>query len=559
MDSSPLVFRVASEPWEFEQIHRLNYRTFVEEIPQHHANAEKLLVDRFNAQNTYLICLQDRQLAGMVAVRGERPFSLDQKLPDLDSYLPPGRKVCEVRLLSVLPKFRGSRVFHGLLELLLDYCLARGYDLAVISGTVRQLKLYRHLGFVPFGPLVGTGEALYQPMSITREALEQALPLLFTADGKETEELVNLLPGPVGISRPVRRALEGEPISHRSPRFIRDFQETRRRLCALTGARAVEILAGTGTLANDAVACQLAQLQRPGLILSNGEFGERLVDQARRLGLQFEHLAFPWGSALDLEAVGRRLAARKGPAWLWTVHCETSSGVLNDVAGLAQLCRRRKVHLCLDCISSLGAAPVDLSGVALATAVSGKGLGAFPGLAMVFTASPFPQAGAAIPRYLDLALYAQSAGIPFTHPSNLHYALLEALRRLGDGSERFAGLRQLSEHLRDELRELGFALVGEEARLSPAVVTIALPEELPSVLIGDRMAETGYLLSYQSGYLKARNWLQVCLMGEYPEEKVALLPEYLRRVCGKRTEELPTVAAMPLARSAATDQGVRPT
>ena len=36
----PLVFKFASEDWEFEQIHRLNYRTFVEEIPQHHASPD---------------------------------------------------------------------------------------------------------------------------------------------------------------------------------------------------------------------------------------------------------------------------------------------------------------------------------------------------------------------------------------------------------------------------------------------------------------------------------------------------------------------------------------
>ena len=32
------IYRIAREPWEFEQIHRLNYRTFVEEIPQHPPN-----------------------------------------------------------------------------------------------------------------------------------------------------------------------------------------------------------------------------------------------------------------------------------------------------------------------------------------------------------------------------------------------------------------------------------------------------------------------------------------------------------------------------------------
>ena len=70
----PLVFKVATEDWEFEQVHRLNYRTFVEEIPQHQPSAAQRLVDKFHAENTYLICLSNQKLAGMLAVRGNRPF-----------------------------------------------------------------------------------------------------------------------------------------------------------------------------------------------------------------------------------------------------------------------------------------------------------------------------------------------------------------------------------------------------------------------------------------------------------------------------------------------------
>ncbi|HRE06968.1 MAG TPA: hypothetical protein PKX00_15250 [Opitutaceae bacterium] len=33
--ATSLHFKLATEAWEFEAIHRLNYRTFVEEIPQH--------------------------------------------------------------------------------------------------------------------------------------------------------------------------------------------------------------------------------------------------------------------------------------------------------------------------------------------------------------------------------------------------------------------------------------------------------------------------------------------------------------------------------------------
>src|SRR2546426_8565909 len=97
----PLVFKFASEDWEFEEIHRLNYKTFVEEIPQHKASPSQRLVDKFHAENTYLICLCGRKLAGVLAGRSNRPFSLGQKLENIDSYPPPGRQIFEIRLLAV--------------------------------------------------------------------------------------------------------------------------------------------------------------------------------------------------------------------------------------------------------------------------------------------------------------------------------------------------------------------------------------------------------------------------------------------------------------------------
>src|SRR5437762_14128660 len=96
-----LKFKIASEEWEFEAIHELNYKTFVEEIPQHQHSGERRLIDKFHRENTYVICLEGRHLVGMLAMRPNRPFSLDAKLPNLDSYLPPGRSIVEIRLLSV--------------------------------------------------------------------------------------------------------------------------------------------------------------------------------------------------------------------------------------------------------------------------------------------------------------------------------------------------------------------------------------------------------------------------------------------------------------------------
>lgn len=169
------VFKFATEEWEFEQIHQLNYRTFVEEIPQHEVSDSLRRVDKFHDENTYLICLEGQSLIGMLAVRGRRPFSLDQKLPDLDVFLPARRNSFEIRLLAIKKGHRGMRggkILSGLLALLWNFGVEQGYDLGIISATTRQLNLYRHMGFVPFGPLVGSGNAQFQPMYATLEAFE---------------------------------------------------------------------------------------------------------------------------------------------------------------------------------------------------------------------------------------------------------------------------------------------------------------------------------------------------------------------------------------------------
>ena len=68
-NNDSLIFKIASEPWEFEQIHELNYQTFVDEIPQHQQNEEQKLVDKFHNENTYVICVRNREVLGMIALR----------------------------------------------------------------------------------------------------------------------------------------------------------------------------------------------------------------------------------------------------------------------------------------------------------------------------------------------------------------------------------------------------------------------------------------------------------------------------------------------------------
>ena len=526
-----LKFKFATEESEFQQIHGLNYKTFAEEIPQHQQNSIGILVDKYHEENTYIICLRGEKLGGMVAVRDKRPFSLDEKLDNLDSYLPEGVKsVCEIRLLSVDIEYRSGQVLKGLLTTLADYCITKGYDIAIISGTVRQQKLYKRLGFISFGPPVGNANALYQPMYTSPASIRGKYNTVPSPNLELSEKSVpvNLLPGPVKISRDIQKSFTEAPISHRTKEFVKAFNFTKHLLCNLVSANQVEIFMGSGTLANDVIAGQLSLDSTPGIILNNGEFGDRITDHARRFKLPFKQLKRPWGEPFERNDVTDTIDHNPDIKWLWAVHCETSTGMLNDIEFLKKVCQRHGINLVLDCISSIGTIPVDLNQVYLASCVSGKGLGSYPGLSMVFYNHAVHPAPKILPRYLDLGFQSEKGGIPFTISSNLLYALQTALQRF-NSEDVFKHTVEVSTWIKSELRTIGFYPIVSDSHSTPAVITIPVPDNLKSDQLGEILELEGYLLSSNSSYLIERNWIQICLMGEFSRKTIFPLVDLLQK------------------------------
>ncbi len=159
-----ITIKFAETEDELTQVHKLNYETFVEEIPQHESNEQKILVDKQHEKNKYIIAVYRNEVFGMVAINDQRPFSLDMKIPELESYLPPFSKALEIRLLSVKSTNRGGKAFFMLAQKIVEWGYGLNYNLVLISGTTRQIKLYEKIGFKGFYKLIGSGDALYQPM-----------------------------------------------------------------------------------------------------------------------------------------------------------------------------------------------------------------------------------------------------------------------------------------------------------------------------------------------------------------------------------------------------------
>jgi aspartate aminotransferase-like enzyme len=557
------VFKPAQTSDEIEAVHRLNYHTFVRELQQYPDTGAGRLVDKFHDKNTYFIALRDGVVIGMISVHGQAPFSVASRLPDPSILSRPGVRPIEVRLLAVDPAERNNAVAYGLVAVFYEYAQASGYTDVFISGVEDRAALYEGIGFAVIGPPVPCGAARFVPMWVSVPGLKEAVHVRWErwrrhaervergAESKERRERngllhaprstlhadpVCLLPGPVAVAAEVRAAFARPPIYHRGEEFIDQFEAVRRTLGRLVGGRDVALFNGSGTLANEAIAATLAAGQHAngGVLLVNGEFGERLVRQARRFGLNPRVLRWPWGKPWDLDEVAAALAEEPAGGWVWGVHQESSTGVLNDLPGLVRLARARDVRVCADCISSLGAVPLDLRNVYLASGATGKALAAYAGVAIVFADEA--QLAAVdrerIPSCLDIHTALTTRGPRYTFPSPTLQALAAALEAYATAEGAAARYREYGGRtvlVRRRLREVGLPPLAEEVWASPVITTFAPPEgEAPDAFV-ERCQAWGFAIGGQSGYLAERGLVQIACMGDVSIEAMMPLFDHLEQ------------------------------
>lgn len=344
---------------------------------------------------------------------------------------------------------------------------------------------------------------------------------------------ISLLPGPVSLSAPVRAALQQPLLHHRSEEFLSLFDAVRRQLCALAGAREVALFPGSGTVANDVIAATLAATgTHRGLILNNGEFGKRLVGQAARFGLRPQVLTWNWGQPWDPEMIATALDDLPSGGWVWGVHHETSTGMLNDLPGLMELARQRDVRVCIDAISSLGAEPLDLRDIFLASSTSGKALGSCSGIAMVFAnpAEIVQLDYGRVPTSLDLAAGMAHAGPRFTFPSPPLHAMAAALKEYAAPAQtrlRFECYTALGQYVRGELRRLGLPPLADDRHASSTIATFSAPNGWDSNSFVELCRHAGFLIGGQSTYLSERRLVQIATMGAIRQQDCEAFFQFL--------------------------------
>lgn len=325
-----------------------------------------------------------------------------------------------------------------------------------------------------------------------------------------------LCPGPVLLSKAVRRAVGRANMGHREADFSAVLVESAEMLRPIVGideTYEVALITGSGTAANETVISSIGS-RGPLLVISNGEFGERLFAVATLHNPDVDHLQFAWQTPIDLRAVEEALQAREYHM-VALVHHETSTGWLNPVAEITALAHGNGAIVSVDAISSIGAEEFRAKewGVDIVVGASGKALSAMPGVGILIIRSDLLDtltAPSGAGHYLDLynhfyymRNYTQTPNTPAVHVFiSLHASLKEITEQ---GVARFQEtIRQRAVYTRRHVTRMGLRYASYDGANSNVITCIELPEHLSFNQLARRFKRKGIVVYNGKGVLKDR-------------------------------------------------------
>jgi aspartate aminotransferase-like enzyme len=301
----------------------------------------------------------------------------------------------------------------------------------------------------------------------------------------DPETATFLIAGPVRIHPRVLRAMSTPSLNHRGEYFHGVVQEIRDLLPVLFGTKGNQVvLTGSGSAGLEATYSSLLRKDERTLVLTNGNFGDRTNEIARRYCDRVTTLTAPWGTHIPLEAA--RVELEKGDVRaVCVVHNETSVGLANDLAALAPHVHRAGALFLVDGISAVAGipCPIDTWKIDGLIAGSQKGLAAPAGLSFVHLSDRAVSELRPATFYLDLAAHLKSLkdnDTPWTPAVPLFLALREALQILKEEGlgARLSRTHALAEASRAAAAAIGLELFPDPTHASDTVTAIKNPEGL---------------------------------------------------------------------------------
>ena len=370
-----------------------------------------------------------------------------------------------------------------------------------------------------------------------------------------------LTPGPLTTSRTVKEAMLHDWGS-RDREFIDINRRVRDRLVSLAGGRGTHVcvpLQGSGTFVVEATVGTLLPADGKALILVNGAYGKRIARICDYYRRPYVIVETPEDVPNDPAAVDAALSEDAALSHVFVVHCETTSGILNPIADIAEVTARHGRKLIIDAMSAFGAIPLDAREIPFDAVVasSNKCIEGVPGVGFSIVRESLLAGCAGNAPSLTLDLHDQwrameaNAQWRFTPPTHVIVAFEQALREHEEeGGVEGRGARYANNCriLVDGMRRLGFETLLPDALQAPIIVTFRMPADPAFVFetFYDCLGEQGFVI--YPGKLTVAESFRIGCIGRLGEEQMrgaveaiaATLERMGVRDCGPNRTEIAT-------------------
>ncbi len=242
------------------------------------------------------------------------------------------------------------------------------------------------------------------------------------------------IPGPINVSKETFCAMSQPMIGHRGSEFEALYASTQPVLQQLAGtSRPVFLATSSAWGVMEAALKNLCA--KKVLNLCCGAFSDKWFSVAKSMGLQADKVQVEWGEAISPEAVRAKL--NEGGFDLVTlIHNETSTGVMNDLEGIAKVVKSFPgVLLVVDAVSSFSAVPIEMDKLGIDVLLAGvqKALALPPGLSVFACSQDALERAEAMPNrgyyfdFIEFAKNAQKNNTPSTPSISLIFGLQHIL------------------------------------------------------------------------------------------------------------------------------------
>lgn len=321
--------------------------------------------------------------------------------------------------------------------------------------------------------------------------------------------------GPTPVPPAVSQAMAAPMLYHRAPAFVELYERVLAKLpYVFQTENPVLAFAASGSGGMESAAANLVRPGAPVLACAAGKFGERWIELTEAFGGETIRYEPGWGERLDPAEIDRLLTENEAVEVVFATLSETSTGIVHDVAAIAEVASAHDVILAVDAVSGLGAAELrqDAWGIDVVVAGSQKALMCPPGLGFASVSERALEYAAANPTgryYFDWgsSAKAQAKGnSAFTPAVPLFIGLdiaLDMIREEGieDVLARHALLARAT---RAGAAALGLDVFGDADERSTVVTAVELPDSIDGGKLPGALRKLGITANGGQEQLKGR-------------------------------------------------------